>query len=179
MTTFISSGIRHSAGWDFGSAAFFLLWIAVLIWIVYGFLRACGNNNNTRHAPRNPPPDNLFPGGYPDETAGRPPPPYSKNPPQSQEARWTPGFWTGAAVGGLGAHLWNSARPERRVPDQEPLQRPQPRLWDWERSSSYRRPGFFNTESRNQRPSNDDRGEGTSNLGTMRRSTGLGGSNVR
>lgn len=108
-----------------------------------------------------------FPGSMGDDQA---PPPYSKyqqgSGPQAQG--WTPGFWTGAALGGLANHLWNrNPRDDRRERTQ----------WDWERP----RGSMFGASppTSRRRFDNDNRGEGPSNLGSMRRSTGLGGSNVR
>ena len=92
------------------------------------------------------------------------PPPYPK--PEGNQG-WRPGFWTGAALGGFANHLINRQRPEPRVA---------PVAYDWERV-----PGasFFGGRRTPPVARYDDRGEGPSNLGAMRRSTGLGGSTVR
>ncbi|KAF8806995.1 DUF1183-domain-containing protein [Phlegmacium glaucopus] len=109
-----------------------------------------------------------FPGGHQDNQSG-PPPPYSKNPQNVPGwQNWRPGFWTGAALGGLANHLWN--RPRTVAPARQSV-------YDWERVQP--RASFFGGGSGYRQPANNDRGEGPSNLGPMRRSTGLGGSNVR
>jgi hypothetical protein len=101
------------------------------------------------------------------DNGGDPPPPYSKQTSGGGQG-WRPGFWTGAAVGGLANHFFTrqQARPA-----------PAPVVYDWED----RIPGVsFLRGGRAPVATNyEDRGEGSSNLGAMRRSTGLGGSNVR
>lgn len=157
---------------------FFTVWIAFLSFIIYGFLQTCLRRNDTQQTPSSRPPrppyrprpggsGGWFPGGMDNE--GEPPPPYSKQTPGGNQG-WRPGFWTGAAVGGLGNHLFNRQRAE-------PRPAPAPVAYDWED----RIPGASFLRGRRAPPATDygDRGEGSSNLGAMRRSTGLGGSNVR
>ncbi|KAF9565259.1 DUF1183-domain-containing protein [Agrocybe pediades] len=177
------SPLFKSNSLDWPSTLFTLLWLAVLAFILYGFYQSCTGRNRTTNAPRqtgyNPRPgggSGWFPGDYRDDTTG-PPPPYSKTNPQQPQAgwqNWQPGFWTGAALGGLANHLWNRPRTETRGTP----------TYDWERSRlrPQPQPSFFGRGSGYRSSSfhqNDDRGEGSSNLGSMRRSTGLGGSNVR
>ncbi|KAF8206365.1 hypothetical protein K438DRAFT_1817060 [Mycena galopus ATCC 62051] len=177
----------HSDNWfgrkssfDTGSLVFTVLWLAVLAIIVYSFLQSCMRGPQNRVGGRPDPggrPGNsgFFPGGFnnnDDPTA--PPPPYSKGAaPTANEPGWRPGFWTGAAMGGLGAHLFNNNRQN---------QNQNSRSYDWERERSNQRPptnsGLFGQRS-TARYSQEDRGEGSSNLGATRRSTGFGGSSVR
>jgi hypothetical protein len=155
---------------DILGTIFMTLWLGVLLFICYGIIKSCLRRNSNSH---NPPPRRpgsshsgsaWFPGDYGDDHANTSPPPYSKtNPDSAQSSGWRPGFWTGAALGGLGATLFNNRGPAR-----ETVQRPAAYDWEWTR-----RP-----QQRYSAPS-DDRGEGSSNLGAMRRSIGLGGSNVR
>lgn len=147
------------------------LWIGVLLFIGYGLLKSClrGNSGSDRPPPRprpaRPGGSGWFPGGYRNDDPNIPPPPYSKTTSEaSQGSGWRPGFWTGAALGGLGAALLN------RGQTREAAQRPA--SYDWERAPLFSRRSPVTSRS-------DDRGEGSSNLGAMRRSTGLGGSNVR
>ncbi|KAJ7756511.1 hypothetical protein DFH07DRAFT_868302 [Mycena maculata] len=106
----------------------------------------------------------FFPGGLNDNPSA--PPPYSKTAPTLNEG-WRPGFWTGAVLGGLGTHLFNN--------------RQNTRAYDWERERSYRPPttGSMFGQRRSSARHTEDRGEGSSNLGAMRQSTGFGGSSVR
>lgn len=139
---------------------------------------SCLNNGNSRrasrqsgNAPRPSSGSGWFPGDHYNNQSGPPPPPYSKNSPNATGwENWRPGFWTGAVTGGLANELWNRTRTE--VPRRQTAydwERFQPRASSFGSSSSYREPA----------PSDNNRGEGSSNLGPMRRSTGLGGSNVR
>ncbi|KAG6813403.1 hypothetical protein H0H92_011381 [Tricholoma furcatifolium] len=131
-------------------------------------------------APRPPPPrpqsGGWFPGGMYDSNNYQPPPPYSKDAAQGADANqgWQPGFWTGAAIGGALSHMFN------RAPASTTEQEPRPSTYDWERPHSSR-PQSSSFGGRRTTPStrSEDRGEGSSNLGSMRRSTGLGGSKVR
>lgn len=144
-----------------------ILWLGVLLLIAYGMLKSCLRRNSNPGGPTLRPPrpsfggSGWFPGDHRDDSTG-PPPPYSKTSDSSQGSGWRPGFWTGAAIGGLGATLLNN-RGETR-------QAQRSASYDWERPRSHpQRPS----------PRSDNRGEGSSDLGAMRRSTGLGGSNVR
>jgi len=171
------SPIFDPKSYDWPTILFYILWIGVLIIILYSLFRSCFWNNTTPRVPRysgsHPGPgggSGWFPGYHTDNTSA-PPPPYSKTPQHPTGSGWRPGFWTGAALGGLANHIWNRQRDE-------PVRATS---YDWER---YRQPQpqprmpFFGGGG--SRPvSNEDRGEGSSNLGSMRRSTGLGGSKVR
>ncbi|KDR76293.1 hypothetical protein GALMADRAFT_68043 [Galerina marginata CBS 339.88] len=181
------SPLFNPSSYDWTSILFSTLWFAFLAVILYSFFVSCFRNNNNT-TPRAPPGSNTnsrpntgsgggwFPGGYQDRPTD-PPPPYSKSTNyQSQSGGgWQPGFWTGAAAGGLANHLWNRPRAE-------PVRGTS---YDWERTRAQAQPeprgSFWGGGSGFRRPSShsDDRGEGSSNLGSMRRSTGLGGSNVR
>jgi len=164
----------HVPSWfqttDIGGLLFGILWLGVLLFIAYGMLKSCfGRNSNSGNSTPRPPGTSpggspWFPGGYRDNGSNAPPPPYSKSTPDSsQSTGWRPGFWTGAALGGLAGRLSNRGGQTRQE-TQRPVS------YDWERGRSQMpRPGT----------SYDNRGEGSSNLGAMRRSTGLGGSNVR
>ncbi|KAF8349163.1 hypothetical protein F5887DRAFT_553632 [Amanita rubescens] len=188
-------GSRSKAGWtseDLFSTLFTIIWIAVVFYIAYTFiLNFFTTRNNSRqpgsqYSSRPSRPGGggggsggdtyrgNFPGGY-DE----PPPPYTDDRQKRNESAegWRPGFWSGAALGGLATHLFNrnssqpQAQPDRAAP------------YDWERERSFQIP-FVSRPLRRAAPSqparnDDDRGEGSSNLGSMRRSTGYGGTNVR
>jgi len=171
------SPLFNPKSYDWSSIIFSTLWVAFLGYILYSFFVSCFRNSNTPRAPRppgnNPRPSGgsgWFPGDLRDDPAG-PPPPYSKT--SQPQSGWQPGFWTGAAVGGLANHLWNRPRAEPA----------RSTSYDWERDRTQPQPrsSFFGGGSGFRQPShqNHDRGEGSSNLGSMRRSTGLGGSNVR
>ncbi|KAJ6619815.1 hypothetical protein B0H10DRAFT_1793068 [Mycena sp. CBHHK59/15] len=154
---------------DVASTIFTVIWLAFLAIILYSFFQSCMRGSANR-APNNPgrpggnPRSGFFPGGLNDDPSA--PPPYSKTAPPTNEG-WRPGFWTGAVLGGLGNHFLNNRRQTGY----------NPRAYDWERSQSYRPPSMFG-QWRNTAQS-EDRGEGSSNLGPMRQSTGIGGSNVR
>ena len=161
---------------------FWIIWLGFLSLILYSLFLSCRNNRNsrtTRPSSNNPPQrpnsgSGWFPGDHHDYYPSDPPPPYPKY--QQQDApptwqNWRPGFWTGAALGGLANHWWNGRRatevPVRRT------------IYDWERPSFFGRSSGYSTRQPSTTPSDYDRGEGSSNLGPMRRSTGLGGSSVR
>ncbi|KAI1786749.1 hypothetical protein LXA43DRAFT_975585 [Ganoderma leucocontextum] len=178
------------------SFLFILLWIFVLGIILYSAFKSCfgsRSRTNPRPTPR-PPPRNPGSGWFSGGGGLRPdnhdaPPPYTKYPSSSSTGAadaggWRPGFWSGAALGSLGTQFMN--RQNRRQ-QEEPFVRP-PGMYDWEgtRSSWSARPAPPTSSSWFGGPSSgarmfddDDRGEGPSNLGRMRRSTGLGGTNVR
>ncbi|KZT06139.1 DUF1183-domain-containing protein [Laetiporus sulphureus 93-53] len=168
---------------------FTIIWTACLLLMLYSVLKSCWGNRSTRSGnasrssrPRPPAGGGGFGGGWfsgnnpPDHRD--PPPPYTKHASSSssatgaQNAGIQPGFWTGAALGGLGTYLFNrSQRDSQR-------DRPRPVLYDWEdRVNVPIQPIYRPPQSSRSR--SDDRGEGSSNLGSMRRSTGIGGSNVR
>jgi len=162
------------------------LFIGVIGLILYKFLRPCfEGRNRVRPPPRAPRPgpssnQGWFPWGY-DEPRRPPPPPYSKFPPSTDSANATGnqdgfGFWSGAALGGLGTYLLT----RQRAPE------PQARRYDWEEERYFARPEpgpmpRTSSSSSRQQPlgrSWESR-EGPSNLGPTRRSTGYGGSTVR
>jgi len=156
--------------YDWTSIAFWTFWFAFLALILYSIFLSCCNNRNSRPSSNTQRPsggsNHWFPGDYPDNQSG-PPPPYRKSPQDAPTwQNWRPGFWTGAALGGMANQWWNGPRTEA------PVRRT---VYDWER------PSFFGRSSGlNRQPTSDyDRDEGSSNLGSMRRSTGLGGSSVR
>ncbi|KAF9267805.1 DUF1183-domain-containing protein [Marasmius fiardii PR-910] len=172
----ISRGTLNSIDWP--TALFAIPWVVVLIWILYGLCWK-GNDTNNR-SPRNrrgPTPSdysssNWFPGGYDDRQD--PPPPYSGGKNAAADG-WRPGFWTGAALGGLAdRYFFNGNRR-----DDNPGSRQNRRMWDWERPATTSRQTGNSPGWRSWSSTSDDRGEGTSDLGRMRTSSGLGGSSVR
>lgn len=175
---------------DVASIIFGLAWLAVLWYILYSLLKSCFRSrpavNNTRRPGSGPSGSSPRSGWYssyrPDDYNNDAPPPYSKHPNNASQAAanpaWRPDFWTGAALGGLGAYLFSNNARRRETPATTTS-------YDWEherqarmpRVSPVANPGY--TSQRRSFFSSDDRGEGSSNLGSMRRSTGLGGSSVR
>ncbi|KIP10992.1 hypothetical protein PHLGIDRAFT_172240 [Phlebiopsis gigantea 11061_1 CR5-6] len=174
-------------GLDLISFIFGIAWIAVLCIIIFSFLKSCfqsrqaGNTRRPGSGPSRPTRGTgWFPGYRPDDRHDDAPPPYSKHPAQSQanaDPGWRPNFWTGAALGGLGAYLIGNNARRRETPTTT--------SYDWERERQARMPRvspIANPGYASQRRSffsSEDRGDGSSNLGPMRRSTGLGGSSVR
>lgn len=168
---------------------FTLLWTCVLLFILYHVLKSCFTRPRgatpTQRTPRPSRGGGWFPGHNPDTPD--PPPPYSRHGKQPESAGgWTPGFWTGLGLGGLAASLWGGRRrdPGQPIPSQRSL-------WDWERATQWwgaptvrstppatPSDGWYRTTP-GRAWADDDRGEGPSNLGRMRRSTGWGGSSVR
>ncbi|KAI0077313.1 DUF1183-domain-containing protein [Panus rudis PR-1116 ss-1] len=182
------SRLYNSALTDPASSAFMLLWTALFIYLLYRFLMRClgaASRGRPSNGPR--PPGNPYTGGswgWPwsndPSPPHDPPPPYKRYDDSSNTRNiggdvWRPGFWTGAALGGLGAYLFNNRQNERN------------RAYDWEREQPFirnrRSPPFVPQRATGygwrSAFSEDDRGEGSSNLGPMRSSVGLGGSNVR
>jgi len=183
----------------FLSTIFSILWIALLVYIAYTFIRYLmvsrewggsrrpyPGNRGTGPRPGGPGyggGSNWFGGRDHRRRSPSPPPPYQKDGPSSSRSQGLgggPGFWTGMAAGGIGSYLYNRAT--------QPRQQPQPATWDWERPGMARTSGWFGQPQ--PQPSStprwastprfdDDRGEGSSNLGSMRTSTGYGGSQVR
>lgn len=155
---------------DPAAAIFYFLWVGLLIFILYKLLSSCFGSNAGRRphsaSGSGGQPGSNFWGG----TRHDPPPPYTKYTQTEQRSQgWEPGFWTGVGLGGLGGYLANNGRR---------------RDYDWERDRVVRSRPIHQTEplfsSRRQTSfGQSDRGEGSSNLGAMRRGTGLGGSNVR
>ncbi|OSC98530.1 DUF1183-domain-containing protein [Trametes coccinea BRFM310] len=185
------------------AAAFsMLLWVVVLGLTLYSIISSCLHRTpSSTRPPGRPswgfgPGSGWFPGTRPDAPdAGPndPPPPYSKHPAaatsSAQAEGWRPGFWTGAALGGLGAYLFNrqpQGRHDQRVhPPMAPV--PNTGMYDWEAERMFRRPRptpvaptwLGGSTRRRGGWEGDDRGEGSSNLGSMRRSTGFGNSRIR
>lgn len=154
--------------YDTSTIIFWVIWIAVLLFILYSFLKSClgeDRPNGYRRPPGAGPGAGYrrswWSGDNDHDNHRGPPPPYSKTPQAPTgafgEGAWRPGFWTGAALGGLANHEWEQRfNPFNRQPQ-----------------ASYR-------GSRNRYFDENDRGEGpSSGLGAMRSSTGLGGTNVR
>ncbi|KIJ51049.1 hypothetical protein M422DRAFT_224481 [Sphaerobolus stellatus SS14] len=181
-------------------AVFMIVWSLVLLFILYQFLKACFTSRNNQPRPTNPRGPTTgpqggggggwFSGNRPNDD-NDPPPPYSRpfKPSSSADgAGWRPGFWTGLGLGGLGAAMLNRQNQPPVVPP------PQPSFWDWERPrgwwgqratpvQSARAPsgseGLFARRTAARNWTSDDRGEGSSDLGRMRSSTGYGSSRVR
>ena len=178
--------------------AFALLWVAVLALIIYNALKSCfGSRTRTDtrggSTPRAPPPrgpgSGWFSGWGTHPDSYDPPPPYTKHAPHSGQGvgdagGWRPGFWTGAALGWLGTQWMNRQREQQYVRA--------PGMYDWEaermfaprvvRTAPLASPSsasWWGGAARRRGFDDGDRGEGPSDLGRMRRSTGLGGSNVR
>ncbi|GBE88422.1 hypothetical protein SCP_1302370 [Sparassis crispa] len=185
----------RAASQDPLSTIFTIIWTAILLFILYSILKSCFSRPSSTSRPggTTPRPSGGFPGSgwfpgahRPDNPTVPPPPPYSKYPSSStaQDEGWRPGFWTGAALGGLGSYLFNRRERERTMG---------PAAYDWERDERLHRPlsfvprrsssgwasGWGSGWGRQPDLRDEDRGEGPSDLGRMRRSTGLGGSNVR
>jgi len=84
--------IIYASATDIGSLLFGILWLGVLLFIVYGILKSCfGRNSNPGNANPRPPTtspgsSSWFPGDYRDNGTNAPPPPYSKNTPDSSES---------------------------------------------------------------------------------------------
>lgn len=163
---------------DPGAVVFTVIWVVVLLLILYSFLKSCLGGTRTTNPPRPRPSNpssgrsNWFPGAH---DPSDPPPPYY--PKQNTDETWRPGFWTGAALAGLGTYMYNNNRRQQ-----------QSTAYDWERDR-FGQSAFHSTPPTQSSyatghqgrfgSSSEDRGEGSSNLGSMRRSTGFGGSNVR
>jgi hypothetical protein len=146
------------------------VWFAVLALLVYCFLKSYTRadpahtaSSSSNHPDFRPGGGGWFPGGHQDPPNYPPPPPYPKGPEEQPRRPWEPGFWTGAALGGLGTYFATNRRrtePASVTFDNRFVGRP----WSSGRRSSR---------------DSDDKGEGSSNLGSIRRSTGFGGTNVR
>lgn len=174
-------------GRDIGGIIFMVLWTSLVMFVLFSFLKSCWRHSSSSHpadrpsGPRPSPRSGRFPGdyrheGYPSD----PPPPYSKTSSPfgaSSAEGWRPGFWTGAALGGLGTYLMGANRQDA----------PRQHTYDWERPRGYATASTPDTSYGTHRHAyhRDERGEGSSSgttrssLGSMRRSTGFGGSSVR
>jgi len=179
------SPIFSAKDYDWASIFFWIVWLGFIGLILYTVLLSCLSRRSTtpRSSSDNPPrrPNSgsgWFPGGHQDNNyPSDPPPPYPK---YQQDApgwqNWRPGFWTGAALGGLANHWWNGGGGGGPRTTEVPVRRT---VYDWERPSFFGRGSGYSTRQPSTTPSDYDRGEGSSNMGPMRRSTGLGGSSVR
>lgn len=202
---FPERGLNPAAADKFLSTIFSILWISLLVFIAYNFIRHVllsrewGSSRRPLTGNRGTGPRPWGPGfgggsggsGWFNGRDNRrrspsPPPPYAKEGPSPQSQGGGPGFWTGVAAGGVGSYLFNRATQPRQ--QSQPQPQPQPATWDWERPGMARSSGWFG-QSQPQSTfasrwgstsaSDDNRGEGSSNLGSMRTSTGYGGSQVR
>jgi hypothetical protein len=175
---------------------FYALWITVLIYFAYNIFKSCLSRLNhprpsAAHSGRPPrPPSSGWGSGWTgahhdndnDYHTG-PPPPYPK-PPSDNNNWWRSNFWTGLGLGAAGQYLWNRYNQPRQEP---PIIRRTP--YDWETMRNPSSGWAFETNRADDRDTNfrqqrhwQARGEGegsSSNLGNMRRSTGVGGSVVR
>ena len=179
---------NHATAGTIMSYLFYASIIGVLAFILYKLLRPCFEGRNRVLLPRTPRPgpssnSGWFPWGH-DDPRRPPPPPYSKfssntDSTTGSQARGDQnrfGFWSGAALGGLGTYLLT----RQREPE------PRPRRYDWEDERYFARPDpgpaprASGPSSRQQPLSRPwESREGSSSLGSMRRSTGYGGSTVR
>ena len=159
---------------------FYALLIGVVGLILYKFLRPCFEGRNRVWPPQPPRPGpssnyGWFPRGH-DDPRRPPPPPYSKYPTSTDSSTGSPaqdnqdrfGFWSGAALGGLGTYLLTRQRAAE----------PQPRRYDWEEDRYFARPDS-GSMPRSSGSSSRQQPLGSPILGPTRRSTGYGGSSVR
>jgi len=187
----------HSS--DSVSSLFFsLAFIAVFAFILYNFVKSCFGRRERGVASGVPRitgpqgPDGSTPGAWfggnndnnnDNNNGAPPPPPYSAHPkpdPNATGTGWRPGFWTGMGLGYLGT--WLTSRNRNRPPVAPYGDWRQGRAYDWEGNSRGFRTRFESPNEgiwSNVRSRNVDRGEGGSNLGSMRSSSGLARSNVR
>ncbi|KAH9034415.1 hypothetical protein EDB84DRAFT_1486957 [Lactarius hengduanensis] len=153
--------------------------MGVLAFVLYSLLRPCFEGRHRVSPPRAPRPDpssNLgwFRWGQDHPRRPPPPPPYSNatgSQVRGDQDRF--GFWSGAALGGLGTYLLTRQRESAQ---------PQPRRYDWENERHFARPDPVpvpRASGSSSRQQSWESREGPSNLGSMRRSTGYGNSTVR
>ncbi|KAF8316948.1 hypothetical protein F5887DRAFT_1088947 [Amanita rubescens] len=165
-------GSRSKSGWtseDLLSTLFNIIWIAVVFYIAYTFIlnffttRNNSSQPGSQYSSRPSRPGGggggsggdtyrgNFPGGY-DE----PPPPYTDDRQKRNESAegWRPGFWSGAALGGLATHLFN------RNPSQPQAQPDRAAPYDWERERSSQIP-FVSRPLRRAAPSQPARNDET------------------
>ncbi|EJD49762.1 DUF1183-domain-containing protein [Auricularia subglabra TFB-10046 SS5] len=181
---------------------FFLLFAAVAAFLAFKILEGCLVRPQTPRAGGTRPGGGGGTGGggwFGGQDRNDAPPPYTKsiNTDPNTAGGWRPGFWTGLGLGGLAGRYF---RPSPTVPYggyADPYMRRES-YWDWDRSWFTRtRPGPAPPPRTSERASPrssswfggggentargsawTDRGEGSSS-GTMRSSTGYGGSRVR
>jgi hypothetical protein len=182
------------------------LLVGVAVFIVY-LLLPCFSSGRSASPPRSRPPpgsgsgsgsgSGWFSGSFYDDFRRPPPPPYSKYPDNNTTGTGSTsqvrgrdqdrfGFWSGAALGGLGTYFLTRQQRSNSGPES--------RRYDWEndrvrdfsrRDSDYQAqaprasgaPAAFSSQQQSWSSSNNR--AGPSNLGSMRRSTGYGGSTVR
>lgn len=177
-----------------------VLFLCILVGVIV--LIVCLPNGRRASPPRTRPPpgsgsgpgSGWFSGGFYDDfrrPRPPPPPPYSKYPDNNTGTGSTSqvrgdqerfGFWSGAALGGLGTYFLT--RPSQRNSG------PESRRYDWENdrfragdysrrdSGDYQAPRPSGGFSSQQQSWSNNRA-GPSNLGSTRRSTGYGDSTVR
>jgi len=178
-----TSHVKSPASMSTLDILFLCLCVAVLAGILYKFLLSCYADNRRGSTPRTPRPgpssgSGWFPGSHNDRRP--PPPPYSKFPDNTtespgpvREGQGRLGFWGGAALGSLGTYLLTRQRN----------QEPQQRRYDWESERYFPRDpdthGSRASGASSRQPSWSSNTASSSNLGSMRRSTGFGGSTVR
>src|SRR6266404_8602458 len=183
--------INHETAEVFMDYLLDALFIAALAFLLYKLLQPCFRGRDGISPPQPPRPGpssnhGWFPWRH-DDSHRPPPPPYSKFPPSTNNATGSSGtsqrgdqdrlgFWSGAALGGLGTYLLT----RQREPE------PRPRPYDWENDRYFARPDpapvpRASGSSSRQQPLGRvwESREGPSNLGPTRRSTGYGGSSVR
>ncbi|TFK47731.1 DUF1183-domain-containing protein [Heliocybe sulcata] len=178
-------------GIGMGDLVFGLAWAAILVFILYKLFQSCCSSTSDR---RSRPSDNSSSGPtWPHD----PPPPYSKRPAESptrdgydrghNDSQSGMNWVTRSLLGGLAAEAYHQARNYGNTREQRDQQ------YDWERERTGGREAFRDQQqgrdttayasARRASPgfsSFEDRGEGSSSgLGSMRRSTGYGGSSVR
>ncbi|KAF9243506.1 DUF1183-domain-containing protein [Melanogaster broomeanus] len=165
-------------GLDRSGVVFMVVWLAVLALIAHTMVRSClcRKYPATGNTQRVPPPtyyprpgdddgsssrpgSGYFPGGF-----QAPPPPYTTKDPSAgagsasdERQQWRPGFFS--------ALRWS-----------------QPRAYDWERERERSAPGMTTTTRRRPASVYAERergGGGSSDLGSLRTSTGYGGSSSR
>ena len=169
------------------STLFAILWGLFVAFMLYTVFKSCffgERNTSTNGSGRRPPrpPRSTFPGSFSNtDSFNQAPPPYSDTPKNSSSdtrsggSFWTgPGFWSGLGLGALAGRYFGNGPSRAMYPP------PSAMPYDWECDSQPRTTWFSYPSQRPVRRFRDtDRGEGPSNLGSMRRSTGFGVSNVR
>ncbi|KLO15246.1 DUF1183-domain-containing protein [Schizopora paradoxa] len=165
---------NHQSNSDFVAHMFFAtLTFAIVLFILYGIFRNCRAQNQRRTSPNGPRPNNRpgssYPGGGPGWNDS-PPPPYSDSDFKRDNFRPSSSsnsdFARGAALGAVGgAAALAAAQAVHRQ-----WYNPEYRSYDWEHREQ---------SPPTMRNRNSDRGEGSSNLGELRASTGFGTSSVR
>ncbi len=158
------------------STFFAVLSSGIILYILYAILRGCWNQNQNNTSSNGPRPNNRPTHWHRGSGGGGndSPPPYSPfdrkrdntQPPASSNSSFTRGAVAGA-VGGAAALAAVQAVRRGLYNPEYPSQ-----SYDWERRD---RPSSTTTT----RHRNSDRGEGSSDLGELRASTGYGTSSVR